>query len=64
MGRSFVEVVNEARIKFACNLLKKTEKTVLEICYESGFNNLSNFNRQFSRITGTTPLSFRAVERG
>jgi AraC-like DNA-binding protein len=45
MGRSFVEVVNEARIKFACNLLKKTEKTVLEICFESGFNNLSNFNR-------------------
>lgn len=59
IGKSFIEMVNGARIKFACNLLRKTDKTILEICYECGFNNLSNFNRQFRKITGVNPKEFR-----
>jgi len=60
IGKTFTEMVNEARIKFACNLLKKSNKTIIEICYECGFNNLSNFNRQFRKISGTNPTNFRS----
>ena len=59
IGKTLIEMVNETRIKYACNLLGKTDNSILEICYESGFNNLSNFNRQFRRITGTNPKNFR-----
>lgn len=59
IGKTLIDMVNETRIKYACNLLGKTDKCILEICYDSGFNNLSNFNRQFRKITGTNPKSYK-----
>lgn len=57
-GKSLVQYVNEQRIKFACRLLLEGKMTVTQICYECGFNSLSNFNRQFKVITNYTPSGY------
>ncbi|MEP7258506.1 MAG: AraC family transcriptional regulator [Flavitalea sp.] len=57
--KSFSRFLLEVRIAHACNLLAETHKTVADICYESGFNNFSNFNRHFKALTGKTPLAHR-----
>ncbi len=58
-GKSFVEFVNEIRLGNATRLLIETNKTISEVCFECGFNNLSNFNRSFKKIQGCTPTEFR-----
>ncbi len=57
-GKSFTKYVNEIRISYACKLLIDEKFNVLQICYESGFNNLSNFHRQFKSILKKTPLEY------
>lgn len=62
VGMGVVEYVNRLRINLACQMLMNEEaKTVTEICFASGFNNLSNFNRQFLRQKGMNPSRFRAL---
>ena len=46
-GRTFVDFVNELRIGRACRLLADTDKSITEIAFSCGFENLANFNRQF-----------------
>ncbi|MDQ8194119.1 AraC family transcriptional regulator [Coraliomargarita sp. SDUM461004] len=58
-GKTFQEHLAEVRILDACSRLILTDASVTNICYDSGFNNLSNFNRQFRRIKRTTPSEFR-----
>ena len=58
-GKSFVEFVNEIRLGYATRLLIETRKSVSEICYECGFNNISNFNRTFKKKQRSTPSDFR-----
>ncbi|WOO39601.1 AraC family transcriptional regulator [Rubellicoccus peritrichatus] len=58
-GRTFVSFLNEVRIGHACRQLQESDKTILEICYESGFSNLSNFNRRFRDIRSMTPSEYR-----
>jgi len=57
--KTFVEFVNEIRIEYACKLLAEHDLNILEICYESGFKNLSNFNRQFRKFTNNNPKTYR-----
>lgn len=57
-GKSLSEFISEIRIGYACRLLLEGKMTVSQICYESGFNNLSNFNRTFKKNTGYTPTSY------
>lgn len=57
--KTFVEFVNEIRIEYACKLLAENDLNILEICYESGFKNLSNFNRQFRKYTNNNPKAYR-----
>jgi AraC-like DNA-binding protein len=57
--KTFIEYLSEVRINHACKLLRESEMSILEICYESGFNNLSNFNRQFRKVIKTNPVGFR-----
>ncbi|MEM8583089.1 MAG: AraC family transcriptional regulator [Bacteroidota bacterium] len=57
--KTYVEIVNDFRIHHACRLLINTKKTVAEICYESGYNNLSYFNRKFKSVMGQNPRRFR-----
>lgn len=63
-GKSFVEFVNEIRLGYATRLLIETRKSVSEICYECGFNNISNFNRTFKKKQHTTPSEFRTNFNG
>jgi len=59
MGIPFVDYVSSLRISLACRYLLETDKTIAAICYLCGFNNLSNFNRQFLRLKKLTPKEFK-----
>lgn len=58
-GKNFVTYVNEIKIGEACKLLISTDLTISEICTESGFNNISNFNRRFLELKGIPPKEYR-----
>ncbi len=63
-GKSFVDFVNEIRLGYATRLLIETSKGISEICYECGFNNISNFNRTFKKKQNCTPSEFRTNFNG
>ena len=52
------QFLNEIRIAHACKLLINGELSISEICYETGYNNISHFNRQFKLITGLTAKTY------
>jgi AraC-like DNA-binding protein len=58
-GKQVSTYLNELRIGFACRLLINGAMQVSQICYETGFNNMSNFNRTFRKITGMTPTQYQ-----
>ena len=62
-GKNVSQYVNEYRIAEACTLLVQTEKPVTEIMFDVGFQTKSNFNREFRRVTDTTPLEWRERSR-
>jgi AraC-like DNA-binding protein/mannose-6-phosphate isomerase-like protein (cupin superfamily) len=57
-GKSLSEYLNDMRIGYACRLIIEGKLSVSQISYESGFNNLSNFNRTFKKHTGYTPTNY------
>jgi len=57
-SKTYIQFLNELRIEAACQLLLKKERSVFEIAYQCGFQNLSNFNRQFKKIKGIPPAAF------
>lgn len=57
-GKSLSEFVNDMRISYACRLIIEGKMSVSQICFESGFNNISNFNRTFKNHTGFTPSNY------
>lgn len=63
-GRGFAETARRIRILRAGELLAASDATVLTISREVGYENLSNFNRQFLREMGQTPTAYRATLRG
>lgn len=60
-GRTFSEYIIEIRLGVAARMLVDSNKNVSEICYECGFNNLSNFNRIFKSRRGYSPREFRSL---
>lgn len=58
-GKPFVQFINEVRLEHACRLLRETDISVMEIGYQCGFGNLSNFNRRFKNKLNMTPLKYR-----
>lgn len=58
-GIGFSDYLTRLRIARACNLLRETEKKIVTVCNECGFNNVSNFNRKFLKIKGLTPSEYR-----
>lgn len=57
--KTYIDFLNEIRIGYACQQLADTQKTVQEICFESGFNTLANFNKQFMHVKKKTPSQYR-----
>lgn len=60
IGSSFTAYLNERRLAAAAGLLKQTDATILTIAEQVGFENLSNFNRQFKARYGMTPRRYRS----
>lgn len=58
-GKSLLAFVNDMRISYACKLLIEAKLSVSQVCFESGFNNLSNFNRNFKKHTSLTPSQYQ-----
>ncbi len=57
--KTFTAFVNEMRLNHACKLLAGGSTSITDICFECGFNNLSNFNRQFKAVYHVSPLNYR-----
>jgi AraC-like DNA-binding protein len=55
--KTFTKFLNEIRIGCACKILIRN-RHIASACYESGFNNISNFNRQFKAIKKITPSDY------
>ncbi len=58
-NQTYVEFLNEFRIKIACSMLSQNQMTIKEICFACGFNSLSNFHFQFKKIMKASPLNYR-----
>lgn len=58
-NKTFSEFLTGIRIGYSCKLLVEKKLSITEACYESGFNTVSNFNRQFKTYTQSTPLEYR-----
>jgi AraC-like DNA-binding protein len=57
--KSYFQYLTEVRIGYACKLLTEGELDVGQVCYASGFNNLSHFHRQFRKVVGLTPGEYQ-----
>jgi len=62
-GNTFTEHLVTLRVSSAQKYLIETEEPVTAICYLSGFNNISNFNRTFRRKVGMAPSAYRYASR-
>jgi len=60
-GRTLSDYIVDIRLGYAARMLVDSSKNISEICYECGFNNLSNFNRTFKSKRNYTPRDFRAM---
>ena len=58
-GKTLIEYLHELRIGEACRRLLETNDPISEIAFDSGFQNLSHFNRRFRALKGKTPRDFR-----
>ncbi|HAU39032.1 MAG TPA: hypothetical protein DCX07_15130 [Phycisphaerales bacterium] len=59
-GKTFVEYLNEVRVRAAVRLLKETSSPILDVALACGFGNLSHFYHVFRRLTGQTPRALRS----
>jgi AraC-like DNA-binding protein len=61
-GLALVQYVNRLRINLACQLLMGDASVkITDVCFAAGFNNISNFNRQFLVQKAMSPSRFRAL---
>jgi len=58
-GKTYITFLNQIRIESACSQLLDTTIKIETICYDVGFSNVSNFNRQFKIFKGLSPKDFR-----
>jgi len=62
LNKHFVEYLNEVRIANACKMLLEKDASVGEIAYDCGYQTVSNFNKQFKKIMGSTPKDYKAMQ--
>ncbi len=60
--KTFSKYLNEVRIGYACKQLIENKGSITNICYESGYHNISNFNRQFRALMKMTPSEYLAKQ--
>jgi AraC-like DNA-binding protein len=58
-NKTFTKFVNEYRLVHASKLLAEQTLSITDICFESGFNNFSHFNKSFKAFTGQNPSEYR-----
>lgn len=58
-GMTFLDYLSRLRIEKAKNMLNNPHKRITEIAYDVGFQSISQFNRSFSKIVGTSPSKYR-----
>ncbi|MBZ9651869.1 AraC family transcriptional regulator [Psychroflexus montanilacus] len=58
-GKTFVDFVNTYRLTHAAKMLHEKQVSILDVCFDSGFNNFSHFNKKFKAFTGRTPTQYR-----
>ena len=58
-GKTFTRFLNDLRINNACKHLAENKLSVKQICFESGFYNLTSFHKSFKEVTGKSPLNFQ-----
>lgn len=63
IGKTFVEYLNELRIREAMDLLTNTNKRVTDVCFEAGFKNVNHFNRTFKKNVGISPMQYRHSDK-
>lgn len=61
-NKTFSDFVSEIRIGHACKLLSQDKQSIAQICFDSGFNTLSNFNKQFKEVVGKTPSEYQKLQ--
>ncbi|MBE3139849.1 MAG: helix-turn-helix domain-containing protein [Thermoplasmata archaeon] len=64
MGITIFEYLNQIKIEFACKLLMDHDLSIMEVCLDSGFNNISHFNKQFKKTNGVPPSEYRKRFKG
>ncbi|TAF45220.1 MAG: helix-turn-helix domain-containing protein [Sphingobacteriales bacterium] len=57
--KTYSQYLIETRVLYSCKLLIENKLTISGVCYESGFNNFSNFNKFFKSIVGKSPLQYK-----
>lgn len=57
--KTYFDFIQDLRISHACKLLTNSNKAVMEICYESGYNSWAHFSKQFKQSKKITPLQYR-----
>lgn len=61
-GITPIQYLIQKRVEYACEMLKETTKSILEISLDCGFDNVSYFIRQFKKLKGCTPKEYRRKE--
>lgn len=61
-NKSFIQYLNEIRVGYSCKLLIEGNYNISEVAYESGFENISHFNKQFKKIKKITPSEFSSLQ--
>ena len=59
--KTFGHFLQEIRIGHSCKLLIQNKLSITQVCYESGFNNMTNFYKSFKKITGSSPLEYQKM---
>lgn len=58
-GKSAINYINDLRIGKACNLLNDPGIAISDVAFQSGFNNVTHFNRTFLKLKRLTPSQFK-----
>jgi AraC-like DNA-binding protein len=62
--KTYITFLNEVRIGYACRMLTNTDHPINQICFDSGFQSVQNFNKQFYKLKQVTPSEYRQRHMG